>query len=43
MRLFIYILRRIFKQPSPTAEKRKQMIEQLKRLKKRDKQERDSI
>lgn len=43
MRLFITILRRIFNKKQQEINKRKDIIDQLKRIQRRDKQERDSI
>ena len=43
MKLFIAIFRRIFSKKPLTNDKREQIIEQLKRLKQRDKLERDAL
>jgi hypothetical protein len=43
MKLFIAIIRRIFGKTPPDRIQRKQMIEQLKRLQRRDRDERNSI
>ena len=43
MKLFIRLFRRIFSDKPLKVNKRKEIMEQLKRLKKRDKLEKDSI
>ena len=43
MTLFIALFRRIFSDKPLEVNKRKEIMEQLKRLKRRDKQERDAI
>jgi len=43
MKLFIRLFRRIFSKPPLEVNKRKEIMEQLKRLKRKDKQEQDAI